>query len=349
MRAAALRVGLLALAGLLVLVAAVVTMGGRWWAAGELGLMRFESSVHGLQIGAPVLLRGVRVGQVTAMGLAPAGPQGLTMPVTAEFDTGVLASVLGPQAPSGGPVLPALLSRGLVARLATQSLLTGLLYIDLDLNPQRGDAPPAAAVVLSAGKRPATLIPTEATRLQTLQAQLERLDLAQIGQDLAAVAASARVLLADPNARLALAQTAQAAQSVQALAGRLERELGPLARSAESTLAESRRAVQQVAPATRQMVAEVGAAASQVGAAAAQVQALAAAGSPLVERLKLTADELSRSAASLREATAEDSVLRQDSERALQDVSRAARSLRELSEMLERHPDAVLRGRGPAP
>ena len=40
--------------------------------------------------------------------------------------------------------------------------------------------------------------------------------------------------------------------------------------------------------------------------------------------------------------------MRQNADRALTDVSRAARSLRELTELLDRHPDALLRGRGEA-
>lgn len=351
MKAAAWRVGLLALAGLAVLVATVIGLGGQWFVASERALMRFDSSVYGLQVGAPVVLRGVRVGQVTAIRLAPAGPQGLMMPVTAEFDQALLRGLLGETSPPAGPALPVLVRQGLVARLATQSLLTGLLYVDLDLAPARAAALAGrAASAASEGGLP--LIPTEPTRLQTLQAQLENLDLAQIGQDLAAVAASARQLMAEPGSRQALARTAQAAQAVQSLVQRLEREVGPLARAAEATLAESRSAVRQIAPAAQQVgsaAAQIGAAASHVAAAANQLQALASAGTPMVGSLQRSADELARTAAVLREAAGEDSALRLDGARALQDVSRAARSLRELGDLLERHPDALLRGRAGPP
>ena len=334
-RGPGLRVGLFALAGVLLLLVATVLVGGRWFAASEAATMRFDSSVYGLQIGAPVVLRGVRVGQVSHIALAPAGPQGLEMPVTAEFDRALLAGVLGPTAPTHGPVMPALVRQGLVARLATQSLLTGLLYVDLDIDPVR-----AAALAAAPGPTAAMpAIPTERTRLQTLQAQLQ-------GRDLAAVAASTRDLLADPQARRALVHTAEAAQALTALARRLDHEVGPLARAADSTLAESRRTLQQWAPAAQQMAQQVGGAASQVGAAAAQVQALAAAGTPLVADLRQTAAELGRSAATLREAASEDSALRLNADRALQDLARAARSLGELGDLLERQPDALLRGRG---
>ncbi|MBL8334734.1 MAG: MCE family protein, partial [Rubrivivax sp.] len=39
----------------------------------------------------------------------------------------------------------------------------------------------------------------------------------------------------------------------------------------------------------------------------------------------------------------------QQAERASADLARAARAVRELAELLERQPDALLRGRSPAP
>ena len=339
MRGAALRVGALALAGIVLLGLAIAAVGGQWFSPRDRAVMRFERSVYGLNVGAPVVLRGVRVGQVTAVRLAPAGPGGLAMPVTAEFDRALLRDLLGPDAPADGPALPVLISRGLVARLSTQSLLTGLLYVDLDLAPGRASSlAPAAAGALPA-------IPTEATRLQTLQSQLEGLDLAQIGQDLAAVAGAARQLLAGPEAQQLLQRSAAAAGQLQQLAATLSHELPPLARSAEATLADARRGMATLA----QAGAQVGTAAQQVGAAASQAQALAAAGAPALAEAQRAAQALGQAATTLREAAADDSALRLNADRALQDVARAARALRELGELLERQPDALLRGRATTP
>ena len=331
-RGAAWRVGAFAVAGLAALATAVVLVGGRWFAAREQAVLSFQSSVYGLNAGAPVVLRGVRVGPVVAVGLAPAGPQGLSMPVTAEFDREQLAGVLGPAA-AAGPLVPQLVAQGLVGRLATQSLLTGLLYVDLDLDPARRIAGAVPAAVAGLPR-----IPTEATRLQTLQAQLEGLDLAQIGRDLAQIASSTRALLADAQGQKLLARAADALQSVQALARRVEAEVGPLARSTEATLAEARRQLARSGSAVDQ-------AAIQVAAAASQVQALGGDIAPAARSLRQAGEEITRTASVLREAAAEDSALRLGSERALQDLSRAARSLRELGDLLERHPDALLRGR----
>ncbi len=350
MNGAAWRVGALALAGIVLLGLAVAAVGGQWFSPRDRAVMRFERSVYGLNVGAPVVLRGVRVGQVTAVGLAPAGAGGLAMPVTAEFDRALLRDVLGADAPASGAALPLLIQRGLVARLATQSLLTGLLYVDLDLQPGRSmAAAPAAPAASAAAGAALPAIPTEATRLQTLQAQLEGLDLAQIGRDLAVVAASARQLLAGPEAQLLLRRSADAAGQLQQLAQALQQQLPPLARSAEATLADTRRHLATLAPAVAQATDQVGTAAQQVAAAASQAQALAQAGLPMVAEVQRASLALGQAAGALREAAADDSALRLNADRALQDVAGAARALRELGELLQRQPDALLRGRAVAP
>ena len=345
MRPAAWRVGLFTLAGLALLALAVVVVGGRWLAASERALMRFENSVFGLQVGAPVVFRGVRLGQVGAIGLAPTVDDAVAIPVTVEFDRALLRDLLGTDHPPESTVA-ALVARGLVARLAMQSLLTGQLYVDLDLDAARAAA--AVGVASAPGPRHESalaglpVIPTAPTRLQTLQAQLAGLDLAQVGRDLAAVATLSRRLLEGPDAARVLARTADAAQALERLVLRLEREVAPLSQSARGALAESQRAMQALG----QGALQVAQAASQ---AQQQVQALGEAGVPMAAEVQRSAAELGRAAAALREAAAEDSALRLHADRALQDVARAARALRELGELIERHPDALLRGREAAP
>jgi paraquat-inducible protein B len=215
-QAQALRIGVFAVGALLLLVAAVAAVfGARLLADSERVVMHFNGSVRGLDLGAPVVLRGVRVGSVRAIRLER-GATGLEVPVEAEL-------ALPPLGPGG---LKGLLAQGLSAQLATQSLLTGQLYVELDLRPLPGRLPatPAASGL--------TTIPTVAQRFESLQAQLETLDLSRIAQDLAAVLASAQKA-ADELARSAAVLAATAAPD-GAAAQRLERTAVEVARAARS-------------------------------------------------------------------------------------------------------------------
>lgn len=336
------RIGAFALAGLAVLLTALVASGGRWFGGTERALMRFQTSVWGLQVGAPVVLRGVRVGEVESIGLEP-GAGAVALPVVATLDARLLRELLGPQA--RGAALPVLVAQGLVARLSTQSLLTGLLYVDLEFDPARAGrtaASESAAASAAAPSAQATVeVPTAPTRLQTLQAQLEGLELARLGRELVEVSAGLRQLLAEPGAQQALRRTAEAARSLQALSERLQAQSGPLADALRGTLDQTRRSAAALEPVARDMSD----AARQVSAAASQAGALAAAGVPAVARAQQAADELARAAAALRAVTADDSSLRQRTDEALGEVARAARALRELAELLEKQPDAILRGK----
>jgi paraquat-inducible protein B len=112
--ALALRLGGFVLGGVLLAAVAMVLLVGGWLQRTEAVEMSFRGSVQGLHTGAPVVLRGVPVGYVTAIGLS-GGVEGLAIPVRAQIRSEDL----------GGASLVSLLDGGLVARLATRSLLSG--------------------------------------------------------------------------------------------------------------------------------------------------------------------------------------------------------------------------------
>jgi paraquat-inducible protein B len=328
-QAQALRIGLFTLGALVLLVAAVaVIIGGRLFAPSEAVVMHFNGSVRGLDVGAPVVLRGVRVGSVRSISLQRQG-QGLSVPVVAELAL----------PPLGDAGLKSLLAQGLSAQLATQSLLTGQLYVELDLRPAAGLPPPPPA--------PAGLIavPTVGQRFESLQAQLETLDVARIAQDLAAVLASARTFSDSPETRTALADLARSSASLARLTATLDQRSAPLASGADEALKHMGRAAEQLGQAAERMAGSVDGAAGRVGAAAGTAQALLTPGSPLLASLQKAADELARSAATLAAATAPDGAAAQRLERTAAEVARAARSLRELTTLLQEQPEALLRGR----
>lgn len=356
----ALRIGVFALAGLALLVVATASIfGARVFADSERAVLHFQGSIYGLQGGAPVIFRGVRLGSVVSIGLtAGAQPGVVEIPVVVELDSELVASLAGSAPATGTPAprpLNALIARGLRGQLATQSLLTGLLYVDLDLQPDVARPTATATSGLSAvpgAAGPLTEIPTTATPLQTLQAQLEGIDLGRLAQDVSELAASTSRFVASPELRRTLDDLAQTAASLRAVSATLERRAAPLADGAQRTLAQAGQAASQAGAAA----AEIGRAASQAGATAAragrtldQADALVAAGPPVLASVQRAADELARTATALREATAADAPVMQSTERTLADVARAARAVRELSELLERQPEALLRGRVNAP
>lgn len=328
----AARIGLFFIGGLgLLLGAVVLVFGGRLLSRPELAVMHFRDSVHGLQIGAPVVLRGVRLGAVRSIGIVSEG-QDFRVPVVVEIDRGLIREASGAD-PASDPELQvaALVRRGLRARLGTQSLLTGQLYVALEMRPDE-----APKDVATRGGLPE--IPTSQPLLQALQAQLEKLDIVGLTRDVQATLADARALIAGPEVRRTLDQLAQASASLARLSGALERRVPALAGSAQTALAQAGAAAGRVASA-----------ADRVGDAAGSAQALLAPDSPTQVRVQRAADELAQSAAALRALSAGDSATVQQLQQSLDELGRAARAVRQLAELLDRQPEALIRGRSAAP
>jgi len=286
----------------------------------EAAVVRFPYSVYGLQAGAPVVLRGVPIGQVNEIALAPPDAAGLRVPVRLTLDTARLRELMGepasPQAAAAAPV-PALVARGLVARLATQSLLTGQMYIDLDLLPGT-PLPPGLT---------ADEIPAATGAMQDVQAQLAAVDLPRLTRELVDTAQAARVWLADPQWQQSLSDARTAAKALQAMADAWRSQAAPIGNEATAALGESRRTM----AALQQAAVSLDAAARDIGQAARQVEA--------------GSRQVGQAAEAVEGLAAEDSTLRLQTEQTLQDLSRAARTLRELAETIDRQPDILLRGR----
>ena len=97
-------------------------------------VMFFEESINGLGIGSPVVLKGVKIGEVSKIAIK-ADPDNLTfsIPVYAKMHTKSLNGTK--EYSSGKEVLDALVEKGLRARLISQSFVTGQLMIELEMLP----------------------------------------------------------------------------------------------------------------------------------------------------------------------------------------------------------------------
>ncbi len=147
-------------------------------------LLHFEGSVGGLSVGAPVKFKGIKMGEVVDLKLEfDQELMAFRIPVVIEIEPDRVA-MIGNQAfdiKRGNEIL---VEKGLRAQLKQGNLLTGQLYIDLDMYP---DEPPQK--ILYNGKYPE--LPTIPTNIEKITKgitrfvdKLEELPLEQIGNDL---------------------------------------------------------------------------------------------------------------------------------------------------------------------
>lgn len=349
-RASATRIGLFVLGALAVLLGVVVMVSGSsLFAHRERALAYFEGSVYGLQVGAPVVLRGVRLGSVVGIGLVYAGQPGqYTVPVEIEIDRDRIGSATGQEA---GVSVATLVQQGMTAQLGLQSLLTGLLYVDLDLG-RTSRVPGRAAATTPAPTGALPVVPTVVAPLQTWQRQLQQLDLQGLLADVAATAAGARQLLANPRLQDAVDELAQAGGDLRRLLTRLDRRIDPLAGALQDTLQESRRAAATLSTALAgagDAVSGVKSAAADVSAAMRRFDRLAADAQPALDAAQRAAEQLAHTAQALRLAGTDDDGALPRIEQAAHELARAARAVRELADLLQRQPEALLRGRSSPP
>jgi len=241
--------------------------------------MRFDQSVRGLVVGAPIDAYGATIGKVDAINLdfdsdtkqfyavvsATLYPERLGGETLSEIKEFAGADVRHPS----GKLLTAMVARGTRAQLRIGNLLTGQLYVAMV------EFPNAKPVTFKMEDRP--FIPTVPNNLDQLQQQLnsiltklDKVPFDEIGTELSG-----------------------ALRGASRLVKRMDTQLAP------------------------------------------ELQALLR--------------QANRSLAAVGGLLAPDAGLPASTDNTLRELGRAARSLRELSDYLQTHPDALLRGRAPDP
>ncbi len=138
-------------------------------------LMFFKDSVRGLQPGAPVEFRGIRLGTVGkvpffAPGMRQVLDDDYRIPVLVRIEPERLINQVG-DTPDIAEHIDGLMKRGLRGSLKTGNLVTGALYVDMDFFPKE---PPVKEIREFGGYK---IIPTVSSGLAQIQQRLmETLD-----------------------------------------------------------------------------------------------------------------------------------------------------------------------------
>ena len=317
--------------------AALVIAGVLVFGSGELlgsrqkYVMFFDDPVQGLQVGAPVTFRGVKIGEVTDIALRLDFENlSVLIPVYVEIDLARFKPIGWAKAPRSGSstrYAAALIEKGLKARLELQSFVTGLLSVGIDFHPDR----PIRLVGLEARY---TEIPTIRSSTEEFKKKIQDLPLKQIAERLDSVLEGLQAIVHSPDLTGSLAALNRALTHIDALTQDLDARLGPLASSLAHTSAAARGAFAQ---AEKTMAMKEGV----PGELAASIQDTLAATRSALRETQQAVEGVSRVAAG-------DSPLGHDLDRFLESMTALSRSLRSLTDYLDQHPEALITGKRPA-
>lgn len=129
-------IGAFVVGAVVLLLTAIVVFGsGALFRQSDKYVVFFDGSVKGLSVGAPVIFRGVKIGNITSINLIyDEQSQQVLIPAVIDIE---LSRVMGmPEAP-GYPDYKRLIQQGLRAKLEIKSFITGQLMIALDFYPDR--------------------------------------------------------------------------------------------------------------------------------------------------------------------------------------------------------------------
>jgi paraquat-inducible protein B len=286
-RADAAVVGAFVVGGLALVVVAVVLWGsGRLFRETAKFVSYFDGSVDGLQVGAPVKIRGVAVGRVTRIQLRYRQRyEDERIPVFMEVDLKRLVG-LGGERPSPRMIAD-MVAQGMRARLESQSLVTGTLFVNVGMYP---DTPIKLSELDPEHGVPE--VPTTPTQLAQLgksmtaiMARLETVDLAGMATSIEHAATSIERLANSEQIPELLARASATLRSYETLGHNLDTSLKPLVSEAQVAIADARKALvglDGAAGDARRMVApeaalsvRLGEALNEVGRAAGAIRELA--------------------------------------------------------------------------
>lgn len=286
----------------------------------------FDESIHGLDLGSPVKLRGVRVGRVTDLNIRYDETRNLSViAVVCEFSKDMVTDT------KGGLVnvaeraeLQTLVDRGLRAQLGVLGLATGLLFVELDFFDPKAYPADNRVTELKYVSIPA--VPSAISAFQAsaseILANLKKVDFAGLSRELAGLLVDVRKRIEGVDLKGVAEQWKRTGGKVEAIVSMPE---------LKQTLVNLDGAVTDF----RGVLAKLD---SQVGPA----------GKELTETLtqaKLAVGSLNDASTAARKFLATHSGLGEEVGGTLAQLNEAAAAVARLADFLERNPNALLTGK----
>ena len=317
----------------LVIIAIMMFGGGNYFEKHHRFVLYFhsENNLNGLNVGAPVKLEGVQIGEVKEVALLlDENTLEVVKPVVIELDYSNIISEDDdkleeydkPEGEDQDQQIKAFIKRGLKAQLKSQSMLTGLLYIEFQFTPED-------EVVLTGRKfRDLRELPTTTNATEDFKRQAQevvnrvgKLPLEKIVEDLAVNMSEIKLILTSQSLKENRQGINQSIKEMEKLLINLNENFTPLMFNLNGTMKDTRVVVQEFSRDIKPVL------------------------SSLEKTLNKATEILSESQYAVRsfeEFSSPEAPLWQ----ALEAIKEAAESTKNLTDTLERNPESIIYGKG---
>ena len=365
MRANPAAIGAFVVGAVVLLLVALLVWGGSGLFRTKLDyVLFFDSAVTGLNKGAPVLARGVKVGEVTDVQLRWGTPI-IGVYISVQPDALKGTAETGPARAIEGAVR----EDGLRGQLRMQSFVTGVLYVALDVHP-------GTPIVLRGLDPKVPELPTVPTdievwtaKLEKFAAAIEKVPLDHIAQTVSSVLDEVNTIVKSKDTHELFRNANGALVDARKLVGKLDVKIDPLLAEVKGTLGRLDTAIDAARKLVVNVDGRIDPLASQVDGALKTAQGAFGDARPLIQdlrqlvtRIDAQADPLLTSfrntldtarvaldgaqttLASLDRTLEQESPLGFELFSTLKELRAAAQAVRSLADYLERVPDAPVYG-----
>ena len=325
-----LMIGAFALGALILALGAIIAFGpGLLFTQTLRCIMFFPNSVSGLRVGSPVLFRGVPLGSVKEISIeADAARLHFSIPVVVELLGGKVQLNMSQAEDSSETLYEArkvspetllrqLIAKGLRAQLVTMSFVTGQLAVSLELLP---DAPQRLV-----GNTDLVEIPTVASTFEKLEKTISQLPLQELVDRLINAITGIEHLVNSPEMTRVPASVDATLDAASTSVEEIRRKVGPLADDLDRSLADYT---------------------ALAGHLEERVDNLAGKAAKTFGSLDARLKEARNALGNFQKVLNADSPTIAELNRALRELAKVANTIREYTELLQRRPEALIKGKG---
>lgn len=311
---------------LIALIGITVFTSGKWFTQKSEFVVYFNESVNGLSVGALVKMQGVPIGKVTdiQVQMDPETKRILT-PVFIEIEHEKCEQLIQTKAfRRKQPIMQQLIDDGLRLQLQYTSLVTGKLYIESLLNPD-------SAMNLTHLNKDFAELPTIASNSQEVKKniseamrEIQNIPFQDLFSELLIMIKNIKEITGSEDTRQAIHGLATTLAELQSILQTFNSHSESIAGYAEKTLLHSSNTLQKLDNATLPILDNIQA---------------------TIENTNITLKRFQTSANSVGAVFNKNAQFQQNLNGTLTELRRSAKSLRLLADYLERHPEAIIRGK----